>query len=64
MRKPALLEKILTALAFQIGNEILFFKLSQTAEADRKTIEHYIQLLEKSFVIFNLIRLVKICTMK
>lgn len=53
IRKPALLEKILLALAFQVGNEVSFFELSQTIGADHKTIEHYIELLEKCFILFQ-----------
>ena len=50
VRKPALLEKIIRALALQIGNEVSFNELSQLVGADHKTIEHYVQLLEKCFV--------------
>ncbi len=54
IRKPALLEKIITALALQIGNEVSFSELSQLIGADHKTIEHYIQLLEKCYILFQL----------
>lgn len=54
IRKPALLEKILTALALQLGNEVSFNELGQLIGADQKTVEHYIHLLEKCFVIFQL----------
>jgi uncharacterized protein len=54
IRKPALLEKIVTALALRIGNEVSFSELSQLIGADHKTIEHYIQLLEKCYLIFQL----------
>jgi predicted AAA+ superfamily ATPase len=54
IRKPVLLEKILTALALQLGNEVSFVELSRLVGADHKTVEHYIQMLEKSFVIFQL----------
>ena len=54
IRKPVLLEKILTALALQIGNEVSWNELSQLIGADNKTIEHYVQLLEKCYVIFTL----------
>lgn len=53
IRKPALLEKILISIAFQIGNEVSFSELGQNAGADIKTIEHYITLLEKCFIIFQ-----------
>jgi predicted AAA+ superfamily ATPase len=54
VRKPALLEKIIRALALQIGNEVSFSELAQLVGADHKTIEHYVQLLEKCFVVFQL----------
>jgi predicted AAA+ superfamily ATPase len=54
IRKPALLEKILVALALQIGNEVSFSELAQLVGANNKTVEHYVQLLEKCYVIFQL----------
>lgn len=52
--KPALLEKIVKALALQIGSEVNYNELSQLVQADNKTIEKYIDLLEKAFVVFKL----------
>lgn len=52
--KPALLEKIVKALALQIGSEVNYNELSQLVGADNKTIEKYIDLLEKAFVVFKL----------
>ena len=54
VKKPVLLEKILKALALQIGSEVNFQELGQMVGADNKTVEKYIDLLEKSFVIFRL----------
>lgn len=54
MRKPELLEKLLVALALQIGNEVSFNELAQTVQYDVKTVERYINLLEQCFVIFRL----------
>ncbi len=54
IRKPVLLEKILTALALQVGNEVSFSEVSTLVGADRKTVEQYVQMLEKCFVIFQL----------
>lgn len=54
IKKPELLEKILRALAHQIGNEVNFNEISQLLNSDPKTIESYIDLLEKSFIIFRL----------
>ncbi|MCP9766619.1 ATP-binding protein [Lacihabitans sp. LS3-19] len=54
IRKPQILEKLLTALAFQIGSEVSYNELSRTLEIDKATVENYISLLEKAFVIFRL----------
>lgn len=54
IRKPELLVKILQALAWQVGSEVSYNELSQTVGADKKTVNEYIDLLEKSFVIFRL----------
>ncbi len=54
MTKPALLEKIVRALALQIGSEVNYNELSQLVKADNKTIERYVDLLEKAFIIFKL----------
>ena len=54
VRKPELLEKLLVALAFQIGSEASFNELSQIVQYDVKTVERYINLLEQCFVIFRL----------
>lgn len=54
IKKPILLEKILRALALQIGSEVSFNEVAQLVNADQGTVEKYIDLLEKSFVIFRL----------
>lgn len=54
VKKPVLLEKILKALALQTGSEISYHELGQIVEADKGTVEKYIDLLEKSFVVFRL----------
>lgn len=53
IRKPALLERLLVALALQIGSEISYHELGQTIGTDNKTVDRYIELLEKCFVIFS-----------
>ncbi|MCE7864005.1 MAG: ATP-binding protein [Bacteroidetes bacterium CHB5] len=53
IRKPVLLEKLVTALALQVGSEVVYQELAQTIGADSKTAERYIQLLEKCFIIFQ-----------
>ncbi|MCM1176510.1 MAG: ATP-binding protein [Clostridium sp.] len=54
IRKPAMLEKLLIALSLQLGSEISYNELAQTIGSDNKTIEKYIDLLEKCFIIFRL----------
>lgn len=54
IRKPELLEKILQALALQLGNEVSYNELSQLVGIDKNTISSYIDLLQKAYVIFRL----------
>ena len=54
IKKPAVLEKLLQALALQLGNEVSYHELGQLIGADNQTIERYVDLLEKAFVIFRL----------
>lgn len=54
IKKPALLEKLLNALALQLGSEVNYNELGQLIGSDRKTVEKYIDLLKKAFVIFEL----------
>jgi predicted AAA+ superfamily ATPase len=54
IRKPELLDKLLVALALQIGSEVNYNELSSLLRVDRNTIERYIDLLEKAFVVFKL----------
>lgn len=54
IRKPALLEKLLIALALQISNEVSYNEIAQTIGSDSKTVEKYIDLLEKYYIVFRL----------
>lgn len=54
IRKPELLLKLLQALAWQVGNEVSYQELAQTVGADKNTVSSYIDLLEKTFVVFRL----------
>ena len=54
IRKPELLDKLLKLLAFQIGSEVSFHELATQLGVSSETIDSYISLLEKSFVIFRL----------
>jgi len=54
VRKPDLLDKLLTGLALQMGQEVSYNELGQLLGVDKATIEKYIDLLEKCFVVFRL----------
>lgn len=54
IKKPEKLVKLLQALAFQIGSEVSYNEIGNLIGLDSKTVENYINLLEKSFVIFKL----------
>lgn len=54
IRKPELLNKILQALAWQVGSEVSFNELSSTVQADKATVSNYIDLLEKAFILTKL----------
>jgi len=54
IRKPEILEKLLLALALQVGNEVSYNELAQLMGIDKNTVSNYISLLEQSFIIFKL----------
>ena len=54
IKKPDKLVKLLQALALQLGSEVSYNELGKTIGLDNQTIEKYVQLLEKSFVIYRL----------
>lgn len=54
IKKPELVEKLVKALALQVGNEVSYNELSTLVGADKNTVEKYIGILEKAFVIFRL----------
>ncbi|MDE6537234.1 MAG: ATP-binding protein [Muribaculaceae bacterium] len=54
VRKPAILQKILVALALQLGSEVSYNEVARAVGSDPKTVERYIDLLEKCYVIFSL----------
>ena len=54
IKKPEKLIKLIKALAFQVGNEVSYNEIGNLIGLDSKTVESYIQTLEKSFVIYKL----------
>lgn len=53
IKNPEILEKLLQALALQIGNEVSYNELANLLGIDKKTVASYIQILEKAFIIFR-----------
>lgn len=54
LKYPSALEKLLQALAFQLGSEVSFNELANLLNVDQFTIQKYLDLLEKAFIIFKL----------
>lgn len=54
IKKPILLTKIVKAIALQIGSEVSLQEISRLVGADVHTVEKYMDILEKAFVIFTL----------
>ena len=54
MKKPDILQKLVRALALQLGSEVSYNELSNLLGVDKETVENYINLLEKCFVVFRL----------
>ena len=54
IRKPDVLEKLLQALALQMGSEINYNELAQIVGVNKITIQKYIEILEKGYVVFRL----------
>ena len=52
--KPERLDKLLQALAYQVGSEVSYNELGRSCGLDKETVEKYIGLLEKTFVVFKL----------
>jgi uncharacterized protein len=48
------LRKLLQLLAFQVGSEVSLNEIANTIQISKETVAHYIDLLEKSFVLFRL----------
>ncbi len=54
IKKPDLIIKLLQLLSHQVGSEVSYNELAQNISSDPKTVEKYIGLLEKTFVVFRL----------
>jgi uncharacterized protein len=54
LKKPDEIRNLLQALAFQIGSEVSYRELGNLLSLDPKTVERYIDILEKAFIVFRL----------
>lgn len=54
IRNSRILQDLVKALALQIGSEVSYSELANLLGIDKKTVERYIDLLEKTFVVFRL----------
>jgi uncharacterized protein len=54
IKHPAKLQDLLQLLAYQIGQEVSLTELATQLQISREAVESYIDLLERSFVIFRL----------
>lgn len=54
IQKPDKLEKLVQALAFQTAQVISYHELGQLCGLNSETVEKYINLLEKAFIVFRL----------
>ena len=54
VRRPVVVEKLLKALALQVSSEVSYNELAQTTGTDSKTVEKYVDLLQKCHIIFQL----------
>lgn len=54
IKKPFQLEKIVRLLALQVGNEVNISEVANSAGTSSETVERYIDILEKAFIVFRL----------
>ncbi len=54
IRNTHVLDKLLKALALQLGSEVSYNELASLVEVNKQTVEQYIALFEQAFIIFRL----------
>ena len=54
IRKAEVLDKLLRAIAFQVGNEVSYNELARLVGIDKNTVSNYIDMLCKAYVLFKL----------
>jgi len=54
IKNSTIIFNLLKALAFQVGSEVSYNELANQVGIDKKTVERYVDLLEKNYLIFRL----------
>lgn len=54
VKNPEFIQKLLSILAFQTGSEVSVNELSSNLKIARQTVDRYLDLLERTFIIFRL----------
>jgi len=54
IKKSSIVVKLLKYLSLQLGNEISYEELARNLSIDKKTVEKYIDILEKCFIVFKI----------
>ena len=54
IRKPEVIQKLVQAISYQIGQEVVYKEVGDLVGLDPKTVSHYIDILEQAFVVFRL----------
>jgi predicted AAA+ superfamily ATPase len=54
IKKPEIIQKLVQALAWQVGNEVIYSEVAEICGLDPKTVASYVEILERAFVVFRL----------
>ncbi len=54
IKNPEILERLLQALALQIGGQVIYSEIASLVGTDKVTVANYIRILEQAFIIFRL----------
>lgn len=54
IKNPEVLEKLLQALALQVGSQVIYGEIASLIGMDKLTVANYIRMLEQAFIIFRL----------
>lgn len=54
IRKPDVIQKLVQAISYQVGQEVVYKEIGDLVGLDPKTVSNYIDILEKAFVVFRL----------